>query len=152
MTNPPLVSEESPPRQAYPSDISSRQWEQVDLLLPADSDCGRNRRRSVREVVNAVNYRWMTGCSWRMLPHDLPPWQTVYRYFRQWQRAGLLSPLREILISRSLRMSRAPGPSPIPADDNSETPTVLNPASRSSGSERESSSWFSESPISHSRS
>jgi putative transposase len=51
-------------------------------------------------VVNAVNYRWTTGCAWRMLPHDFPPWETVYTYFRDWRRNGTLPELRTICLQR----------------------------------------------------
>lgn len=103
-------------RRAYPSDISRRQWERVGPLLsrPRDEPAGRGRPgrkrcTDLREVVNAVNYRWHTGCVWRMLPHDFPPWGTVYRYFREWERAGLLPAVRGVLTSR------APGASQTPA-------------------------------------
>lgn len=152
MSNPPQQPAQILPRSEYPSDVTTRQWEQIDLLLPADAARGRHREYSLRDVVNAVNYRWLTGCSWRMLPHDYPPWQTVYSYFRQWQRAGLLSPLREILISRSLRMSRSTRTASLGTDDDSGQTTALNPAARSAASERETSSWTAEPPFSHSRS
>lgn len=61
---------------------------------------GRPRVVSMREVVNAMNYRWRTGCTWRMLPHDFPAWATVYAYFRQWRRDGRLSELRALLLER----------------------------------------------------
>jgi transposase len=57
----------------------------------------------MRRVLDAVNYRWCTGCSWRMLPHDFGPWQTVYRHFRKWQNAGLLSSIRDVVLQRRLR-------------------------------------------------
>lgn len=61
---------------------------------------GRPRVVSMREVVNAMNYRWRTGCTWRMLPHDFPAWATVYAYFRQWRRDGRLPELRALLLER----------------------------------------------------
>jgi len=51
-------------------------------------------------MADAVNYRWFTGCSWRMLPHDFPPWKTVYAQFRRWHRAGLLRSVRAIALAR----------------------------------------------------
>lgn len=85
-------------RRQYPSDVSQSQWDRVDQVLPVNRMSVRDR-----EMVNAINYRWMTGCSWRMLPHDFPNWATVYAQFRQWQRLGLLPELRRILVSRPRR-------------------------------------------------
>lgn len=92
------VSRPARRRHRYPSDISDRQWDVVSpFCTQPTATPGRPRSTSLREVVDAINYRWNTGCSWRMLPHDFPPWQTVYWYFRVWQRAGTLRPVRETL-------------------------------------------------------
>ena len=143
-------------RETYPSDVTDRQWEQIEQLLPPDADRGRNRECSMREVVNAVNYRWLSGCSWRMLPHDLPAWQTVYNYFRRWQRQGLLSPLRDILISRSLRLSppKASVTGTSGQRDDSPHDLLLAESSRASVScsERFTSSWSLHSSCLHNRS
>lgn len=88
-------------RTPYPSDLTDAQWDRIDSILPARSDRGNPGLHSEREILCAINYRWTTGCVWRMLPHDFPPWLTVYRYFRRWQRRGLLAPIRQILISDS---------------------------------------------------
>lgn len=109
-------------RTSYPSDMSQAQWDAIDLLLPGDSERGRARENSLREIVNAINYRWTTGCSWRMLPHDFPVWQTVYSYYRLWQSQGLLGELRSILLSRKRRDRselRAPN---IPASTSPDRP------------------------------
>ncbi len=94
-------------RRRYPSDIAQWQWDYIDLLLPLAESCGRKRAVSLREVVNALNYRWSTGCSWRMLPHDFPRWQTVYTHVRRWQRQGLLEPIRAILLRRDPPRNRS---------------------------------------------
>jgi putative transposase len=54
----------------------------------------------VRTVLNAINFRWRCGCTWRMLPHDFPPWETVYMYFRIWRQAGILPFIRDALLHR----------------------------------------------------
>ncbi len=87
-------------RDTYPSDINEQQWRDIASLIPASRKRGRSRSTSEREVVNAINYRWSTGCSWRMLPHDFPTWGTVYTYFRNWQRQGVLREIRSQLICR----------------------------------------------------
>jgi putative transposase len=93
-------------RPRYPSDLSERQWARVSPLLPAERPRGRPRATAVREVLNAINYRWETGCVWRMLPHDFPPWGTVYTYFRMWQRQGVLREIREAVVRRDGHTSR----------------------------------------------
>ncbi len=73
-------------RKAYPTDLTDEQWELLEPLLPKAKPGGRPRRVELREVINAIFYLLMAGCAWRLLPHDLPPWQTVYSYFRDWKR------------------------------------------------------------------
>ncbi|GIX48430.1 MAG: hypothetical protein KatS3mg131_2641 [Candidatus Tectimicrobiota bacterium] len=75
-------------RAPYPSDLSERQWRRIAPLLPPARPGGRPAEVDRREIVNAILYRLRSGCSWRMLPHDLPPWGTVHFYFRQWRRDG----------------------------------------------------------------
>ncbi len=88
-------------RRRYPSDLSDGQWERVrQTVAPKSAPPASQRTTNLREVVNALNYRWQTGCPWRMLPHDFPPWPTVYRYVRQWHRKGILTTLREALLRR----------------------------------------------------
>jgi putative transposase len=64
-------------RKAYPSDLSDAQWEILEPLLPPPDPEGRPLVYARREIVNALLYVLRTGCAWRQLPHDLPPWQTV---------------------------------------------------------------------------
>lgn len=102
-------------RSPYPSDLTDDQWHRLEPLLPPIPEAGRNRLISPRQVANAINYRWETGCAWRMLPHDFPAWQTVYAYFRTWQKAGLIRQLREMLLEprpkkRSRGLRRPTGP------------------------------------------
>ena len=76
-------------RQAYTTDLSNRQWALMQDFLPAATRRGRRRTTNLREVVNAILYVLRSGCAWRLLPHDFPPWQTVHRYFRAWPAAGV---------------------------------------------------------------
>ncbi len=98
----PHVGDASRPtrRRPYPSDLRDDQWRAIETLLPPDAATGRRRRVDLREVVCAINYRWTTGCTWRMLPHDFPPWGTVYSYFRRWQRAAILPQIRQVVLTR----------------------------------------------------
>ena len=65
----------------YPSDLTSQQWAVLKPLLPPARIGGRPRKTEMRSVVNAIFYRNRNGCIWRALPHDFPPWRTVYNYF-----------------------------------------------------------------------
>jgi transposase len=76
-------------RKAYPSDISNEEWEIIKPLLPVEQGIGRPRQVDSREIINGIFYVLHEGCTWRALPHDLPPWQTVYNYFRYWQKLGI---------------------------------------------------------------
>jgi putative transposase len=75
-------------RRAYPSDLSDREWALLAPLLPAAKPGGRPRSVELREIVNAISYWLRGGVAWRALPHDLPPWKTVYHYWRAWRLSG----------------------------------------------------------------
>src|SRR3954462_428624 len=75
--------------QLYPSDLSDREWEQLTALIPRSKTGGRPRSSDMRLIVNAIFYVARTGCAWRYLPREYPPWKTVYGYFRQWRIDGV---------------------------------------------------------------
>jgi len=91
-------------RQAYPSDLNDDEWQILDPLVPAVKSGGRPAAHDRREIVNAILYVLRTGCQWRALPHDLPPWETVYTYFRTWRREGTWKRLHDTL-RRKVRRS-----------------------------------------------
>jgi transposase len=70
----------------YPCDLTESEWYILQPLLPLSAPRGRPRRWPLRHIVNAIFYLLRAGCAWRLLPHDYPPWPTVYHYFREWQR------------------------------------------------------------------
>ena len=74
--------------QFFPSDQSDREWEYLKPLIPAAKPGGRERTTDMRLVSNAIFYVTRTGCQWRYLPREDPPWQTVYGYFRAWCQDG----------------------------------------------------------------
>ena len=84
-------------RKTYPSDLSDEQWQLLELLLPPEKPGGRPREVDLREVVNGMLYILRTGCPWRHLPHDLPPWGTVWTYFRTWRDTGVLEHVHDAL-------------------------------------------------------
>ncbi|MGH8775828.1 MAG: IS5 family transposase [Jiangellaceae bacterium] len=81
----------------YPSDLTDKQWPLLEPLLPPPSTAGRHEKHPRREVVNAIFYVVRTGCSWRQLPLDFPPWQTVYWYFKRWNAEGAVDRLHDAL-------------------------------------------------------
>lgn len=95
---PPWPAKTNPQRAHYPSDVTDELWEIVAPLLARSKSIGRPNQHHLRDVLDAVNYRWQTGCSWRMLPHDFPPWTTVYTHVRNWQRRGVLREVRAALV------------------------------------------------------
>jgi len=70
----------------------------IDPLIPDAEPGGRPRRAQKREIVEAILYFLRSGCSWRLLPHDFPPWQTVYSYLRRWEREGVRSRVHHALL------------------------------------------------------
>ncbi len=72
-------------RKPYPTDLSNAEWQILETMIPPPKHGGRPRQVDIREVVNAMLYLLRTGCSWEMLPHDFPPPDTVYYYFKQWR-------------------------------------------------------------------
>jgi putative transposase len=75
-------------RQTYQTDLSGAEWAYVEPHLPTPESEGRPRVHSLREILDAVFYLLRSGCAWRLLPHDFPPWKTVYHYFRIWRIDG----------------------------------------------------------------
>jgi len=76
-------------QQIYPTDLNDTQWSKIRPYLPAEAPTGRPREHGWRRILNGIFCVLQSGCSWRMLPRDLPPWKTVYHYFRLWQKTGL---------------------------------------------------------------
>lgn len=81
----------------YPSDLTDAQWRLMESLIPPAKPGGRARAVNMREVFNGVLYLLRTGCSWRQLPHDLPPWGTVHYYYRRWRIAGVWEQMNDTL-------------------------------------------------------
>jgi putative transposase len=84
-------------RPAYPTDLTDAQWERIKPLIPPAKWGGRPREVNMREILNAIFYLTRSGCSWRMLPHDLPPWGTVHYYYRKWRLEGTWQKIHDTL-------------------------------------------------------
>jgi transposase len=84
------------PRRPYPTDLSDAEWAILQPLVPAPKLGGRPPRER-REILDAISYVIRTGCAWRLLPHDFPPWQTVYHYVRLWRLDGTWERIHDAL-------------------------------------------------------
>ena len=107
-------------RKSYPSDLTDEQWDILLPLLPPAKPGGRPRTVDIREIVNGIVYVLRTGCPWRMLPYDLPPWQTVYKYFRRWTLDGTWEGVHETLRP-NVRESEGRSPTPSAAIIDSQS-------------------------------
>lgn len=99
-------------RKLYPSDLTDEQWQTIEPLIPLAEPGGRHRSVNMREVINGIVYLLRTGCSWRQLPHDFPPWGTVHYYYRRFRLDGTWEHIHDRLRERVRRKSgRKPTPS-----------------------------------------
>ena len=87
-------------RAVYPTDLTDAEWAILGPLVPTPKTGGRPTKYPRREIINAIRYVLRTGCAWRLLPHDLPPWQLVYHYFWVWRREGIWEEMRNALYIR----------------------------------------------------
>jgi putative transposase len=79
----------------YPCDLTDAEWTHLAPLLPAPAQRGRPRAWPLRLLVNALFYVLRTGCAWRYLPREYPPWQTTSATFRQWRLHGVWQQVHE---------------------------------------------------------
>ncbi len=90
---------DAPARKPYPSDVSDDEWAFVAPYLALMREDAPQREHSLREVFNGARWIVRAGASWRMMPHDLPPWHTVYQQTQRWIRAEVFEEM-----ARDLRM------------------------------------------------
>lgn len=117
-------------RKTYQTDMSDKEWEKIEPHIPKrKTKVGRKRDHPFREIVNGIFYVVRSGCVWRMLPHDFPPWQTVYYYLRIWRVSGVWESMNAALRTElRVESNRNPEPSAAVLDSQSikttETPGV----------------------------
>lgn len=101
-------------RRCYPSDMTGAEWALIEPLLPVpacETKAGGRRpeKHPRRDIVDAIRYVVDTGCKWRALPADFPPWRTVYGFMARWAAAGVVGQIRDQLRAQvRRRMGRAP--------------------------------------------
>ena len=113
----------------YESDVTDKEWATIEPMIPKQGRLGRPRQTDLREVFNAIEYVLATGCQWRALPGDFPPYSTVINYFYRWQGGGVfdrmmdafrdlargeagrrIEPTAAIIDSQSVKTTESGGP------------------------------------------
>ena len=87
--------------QRYASDLTDREWALIKPFMPLPSPIGRPRTTDLRAVADAILYMASTGCQWRQLPKDFPPYSTVQGYFYDWSRSGMFAAINHMLVMAS---------------------------------------------------
>ncbi len=100
-------------KRSYSADLTDTEWEYIESYIPAPNNRGRPRIHSTREILNAIFfYVLKSGCPWRLLPREFPPWESVYFWFRRWRIDGTWERLNAGLRERLwTRLGRNPQPS-----------------------------------------
>ena len=105
--------------QTYPTDLKYTEWMLIMDFFPSNH-MGRPRKWELWQILNAILYVVRTGCQWRMMPKDLPPWQTVYGYFWRWKKHGLWERINGVLVKTvRAKVQRQPEPSAAILDSQS---------------------------------
>src|SRR5215210_1374659 len=107
-------------RKPYPTDLSDAEWTCLRSYLPTLKAEGRPRTHSLRDVLDAIFYVLKSGYQWRLLPHDFPPWSTVYYHFRRFRLTGLWSLiLKAVRAAERKRVGKNPQPTAAIVDSQS---------------------------------
>ncbi|MCL2623668.1 MAG: IS5 family transposase [Planctomycetaceae bacterium] len=107
-------------RKAYKSDMSDAQWDLIRPLLPPPKATGKKISVDMREIVNAILYLNRTGVQWEFLPHDLPPYSTVYYHFKQWKEDETFLRIAQTL-HQDVRVADGREPTPSAGSIDSQT-------------------------------
>ena len=111
---------------SYPTDLTEAEWAILAPLIPPALPGGRPRRQNRRAIINAILYVLRGGIPWRLLPHDLPKWKTVYDDFWKWRRAGLWEEINRTLRERVRTVAGRPA-QPTAAILDSQTVKTTHP-------------------------
>lgn len=118
-------------RKPYSTDLTDEQWRLVEPLIPPAEPGGRPRTVDMREVVNAILYVNRTGCAWRLLPYEFPPWGTVHYYYRRFRLDGTWQKIHDKLRER---VRREAGKRPTPSAGVIDSQSVKTDAPKKGGS------------------
>jgi putative transposase len=117
-------------RKPYETDLTDEEWTILEPILQRalygekTKTRGHPRHYPLREIVNAILYLLKTGCQWRQLPHDLPPWKTVYYHFRRWEKQGVLAQMRDALVKKARAQAGKDAPKHLAVDSQSVPSTA----------------------------
>ena len=96
---------------SYPSDLSDEEWDLIKDHF-STGEYGKSRKHSQRSLLNGVFYLIKTGCQWRFLPKEYPPWKSVYSFYKRAKDKGIWEKMMNSLVEKSrLKMGRNPNPS-----------------------------------------
>jgi putative transposase len=104
----------------YPTDLTDEEWQLISGMFVTSEHRGANRRYELRRILDGCFYVLRGGISWRMMPHDLPPWRVVYDHFSKWRRTGKWERINQVLRERD-RTRRGRGPLPTAAVIDSQS-------------------------------
>jgi len=120
MWTPTTRKQHSRMSERYDTDLTDQEWRVIEPNLPVEQKRGRPREWTMREIVDGLFYVMRAGCAWRLMPSDLPPWQTVYRWFAAWRDEGRLEAINHTLVMADReRVGREPSPSAAIIDSQS---------------------------------
>jgi putative transposase len=118
-------------RKTYPTDLSDTEWARLKTRLPDAMLPGRLRAHSLRDIFDAIFYVLRSGCPWRMLPGDFPPWSTVYYHFRRFRLSGLWQHV--VILRAAERKRNGKDPNPSAAIMDTQSIKTTEEGGRSSG-------------------
>jgi putative transposase len=98
MWTPTTRQQHSRPATRYQTDLTDAEWHVIAPHLPTPCATGRPREWPMREIINGIFYVTRTGCPWRLVPSDLPPWGTIYRWFAAWRDDGRFERINHVLV------------------------------------------------------
>jgi transposase len=120
MWTPTTRQQHSRPVTRYQTDLTNAEWRVIAPHLPKPCATGRPREWPMREIVNGIFYVMRAGCPWRLLPNDLPPWGTIYRWFAVWRDDGRFERINHALVMADReRVGRDASPSAAIIDSQS---------------------------------
>jgi transposase len=112
-----MTTTDAPQRKPYPSDVSDVEWAFVAPYLALIREDAPQRDHSLREVFNALRWLVRTGTSWRLMPHDLPPWPAIFQQTQRWLAAGVFEEIvHDLRMLLRLAAGRSADPSAVILD------------------------------------